>query len=66
MDRTEVEVSGLTPGNTYNFKLTTVDEEGNESEGMFAAITLPETGMGLGLLVAGALGLSAVRNRRRK
>lgn len=66
MDRTEVEVSGLTPGNTYNFKLTTMDADGNESEGMFAAITLPGTGMGLGLLFGASLGLAAFKNRKRK
>lgn len=65
-DREEVEVTGLTPGEEYYFKLTTMDTEGNESDGMVTSITLPETGMGLGLLVGASMGLAAFRNRRKK
>jgi hypothetical protein len=65
-DREEVEVTGLTPGQEYFFKLTTMDDMGNESDGMVTSITLPETGMGLGLLAGASIGLAALRKRRNK
>jgi hypothetical protein len=65
-DREEVEVTGLTPGEEYYFKLTTMDPEGNESEGMITSIKLPETGMGLGLLFGASMGLAALRKKKRK
>lgn len=66
VDREEVEVTGLTPGTNYYFKLTTKDIEGNESEGVITHITLPSTGMGLGLLVGASMGLAAFKNRKKK
>ncbi|MBA4336539.1 hypothetical protein C0416_02070 [bacterium] len=65
-DREEVEVTGLTPGMEYYFKLTTKDIEGNESDGMITHIRLPETGMGLGLLIGASMGLAALKNKKKK
>lgn len=65
-DREEVELTGLTPGEEYYFKLTTMDAEGNESDGMITSIKLPETGMGLGLLFGASMGLAALRKKKRK
>lgn len=66
MNKEEVEVSGLAPGTEYYFKLTTKDLEGNESDGVIAHIMLPETGMGVGLLVGASMGLAAFKNRKKK
>ncbi|MFA6023911.1 MAG: fibronectin type III domain-containing protein [Candidatus Gracilibacteria bacterium] len=63
----EYEVDDLTPGKTYTFKVTAVDENGNESEGMLTTVTLPESGPGL--LVLGALsllGAGALSRRKNK
>lgn len=59
-------VSDLTPGETYTFKVTAVDENGNESEGMLTTVTLPESGPGL--LVLGLLSVlgAGAANRRKK
>lgn len=65
-DREEVEVTGLTPGTNYYFKLTTKDVDGNESEGVITHIMLPSTGMGVGLLVGASMGLAAFKNRKKK
>lgn len=68
MELTEYEAAGLTPGETYTFKVTAVDENGNESEGVLTTVTLPETGPeifllgGLSLLGAGV----ATRRKKRK
>lgn len=63
---TSYEATGLTEGETYTFKLTSVDESGNESLGMISVITLPETGAGLGaVLIATALGTGIVGRRRK-
>jgi hypothetical protein len=64
-DKEEVEIKGLTPGAEYYFKLTTKDVEGNESDGVISHIRLPETGMGLGLLVGASMGLAALRRRKK-
>lgn len=61
----EHEVSGLIPGQTYTFKLTAKDDSGNESAGVFADITLPETGAGLSLLILASLGLGRLASKRR-
>ncbi|MBD3156789.1 hypothetical protein GF369_03090 [Candidatus Peregrinibacteria bacterium] len=66
VDREEVEVTGLTPGTEYYFKVTTKDVEGNESDGMITHIMLPETGMGVGLLIGASMGLAAFRNKKKK
>lgn len=57
---TSHEVSGLTPGEEYTFKVTTKDSAGNESVGAVKSIRLPQTGIGAGLLL---LGSAAVANR---
>jgi hypothetical protein len=64
-NREEVEVTGLTPGTEYYFKLTTKNADGEESDGMIAHIMLPQTGPGLGLLAGAALGLAALRRRKK-
>ncbi len=64
-EREEVEVTGLTAGTEYYFKLTTMNEDGVESEGMVTSIMLPETGAGVGLLAGAALGLAALRRKKK-
>ncbi|MFA6528156.1 MAG: fibronectin type III domain-containing protein [Candidatus Gracilibacteria bacterium] len=55
----------LTEGQTYTFKLTTVDETGNESEGVITTVTLPQTGAGLGIvLLASVLGTGFVMRKK--
>ncbi|MBU1018977.1 MAG: hypothetical protein ABII07_05805 [Patescibacteria group bacterium] len=59
-------VEDLEEGATYTFKLTTVDEVGNESEGVITTVTLPTTGAGLGVvLIATALGTGLLHRRKR-
>lgn len=65
-DREEVELTGLTPGQEYYFKLTTKNEEGVESEGMITHIMLPATGPGLLLLIGASMGFAAFKNRKKK
>jgi len=66
-DVTEQEMSGLTPGETYTFMVTAVDENGNESEGVMTSVTLPETGPAmLGLVGLSLLGAGVVTRRRRE
>lgn len=50
----------------YYFKLTTRDGAGNESEGLVTYLTLPKTGPGLLLLLAGSAGTGAWMTRRKK
>lgn len=58
-------VDGLTEGQTYTFKLTAVDEAGNESEGVITTITLPQTGAGIGIvLLATILGTGFVMKKK--
>lgn len=54
-DAPEVEIEGLTAGETYTFRVTAKDENGNESDGMMTTITLPESGPGM--MAMGALSL---------
>lgn len=63
---TKYDVSGLTAGETYTFKVTAVDENGNESEGMLATVTLPEAGPALWLLGGLSLAGAGVLRRRRQ
>ncbi len=61
------EVSGLTPGETYLFKVTAVDVNDNESEGVTATVTLPESGPGLlGLLGLSLVGAGVIRRRKQE
>lgn len=63
---TQYEASGLTPGETYTFKVTAMDESGNESEGELVTVTLPETGPAmLALFGLSALGAGVVTRRKR-
>ncbi|KKU78705.1 MAG: hypothetical protein UY05_C0050G0003 [Candidatus Peregrinibacteria bacterium GW2011_GWA2_47_7] len=55
---TATDVSNLTPGKRYSFKITTKDKTGNESEGTLVVFRLPETGpevfaLGITALFAG-------------
>ncbi len=65
-ERDEVDVTGLTPGTEYYFKLTTMNADGIESSGMITSIMLPETGAGVGLMIGASLGLAALRRRKNK
>ncbi len=63
----EYEVEDLTAGETYTFKVTAVDENGNESEGVLTTVALPETGPGLLLMGAlSLLGAGAASRRKKK
>ncbi|MFA5793334.1 MAG: fibronectin type III domain-containing protein [Candidatus Gracilibacteria bacterium] len=66
MDVLSYEASDLTPGSTYTFKVTAVDENGNESDGVMTTITLPESGPELLLLGLMALAGAGVVGKRRK
>ena len=59
------EVPGLEGGKEYTFKITTKDAVGNESVGVVKSIRLPQTGLGLGLLLLGSA-TAAGRLLRRK
>lgn len=65
-DASSYTFEGGVEGKTYLFKVTTVDEHGNESEGVVTTVTLPMTGVGLGLLGGASLlgGRWAARRRR--
>lgn len=65
-DASSYTFEGGVEGQTYLFKVTTVDEHGNESEGVVTTVTLPMTGVGLGLLGGASLlgGRWAARRRR--
>lgn len=66
-DATTYSFSSGVEGETYSFRVTTVDESGNESEGVVVTATLPVTGVGLALLgAASLLGGGALARRRRK
>ncbi|MBT5016269.1 hypothetical protein HN748_00600 [Candidatus Peregrinibacteria bacterium] len=67
-DATEYTYEGGVEGQTYLFKVVTVDEYGNMSEGTVASATLPTTGAGIALLGAASLfgGSALARRRRRK
>lgn len=65
-DAVEYEATGLTAGETYTFKVTAVDENGNESEGVMTTIALPESGPELFVLVPLALAGAGAWNRRKR
>lgn len=50
----------------YWFKLTQVDAEGNESEGLVSKVNLTDTGPGVAGMVLFSLGLGRYINRRKK
>ena len=45
------ELPGMEGGKEYTFKITTKDASGNESVGVVKSIRLPQTGVGVGLLI---------------
>ncbi|MBN2096087.1 fibronectin type III domain-containing protein [Candidatus Peregrinibacteria bacterium] len=62
---TNTEVANLDGGKEYTFKVTTKDASGNESTGAVKSIRLPQTGLGVGLLLLGSVA-AAGRLLRRK
>jgi hypothetical protein len=61
------DTESLSPADLYRFRVTTVDAEGNESEGAIAELELPGVGpAGLIMLALGSLGLGSVVTRRRR
>ena len=65
-DADEYEADELTAGETYTFKVTAVDENGNESEGLMTTVTLPEAGPELLVLGLMALAGAGLATRRKK
>jgi hypothetical protein len=66
-DSTSFTFEGGVEGQAYLFKVVSVDENGNQSEGVVTTAALPITGPGLGLLAAASLlGGSGITGRRRK
>ncbi|MEK7145771.1 MAG: fibronectin type III domain-containing protein, partial [Patescibacteria group bacterium] len=64
---TSFNYDGLTPGATYTFKVTAMDENGNESEGVLTTVTLPETGPGMVALAGlSLLGAGVARRKFKK
>jgi len=62
---TSYSVDGLTPGETYTFKMTAVDQNGNESKGVTSTVTLPEAGPELwGMLAVSMMGGLALARRK--
>lgn len=59
------EVTDLEAGKEYTFKVTTKDAAGNESTGAVKSIRLPQTGMGIGLILLGSA-FAARRIMRKK
>ena len=64
-DVTKYELPNMEGGKEYTFKITTKDAVGNESVGVVKSIRLPQTGVGVGLLLLGSA-LTAGRFLRRK
>lgn len=59
-------LSELAANTTSTLKLTSVDTNGNESDGAIVAISLPETGPGLAFLAFGSLFGGRYLSRRKK
>ncbi len=59
-------VADLKAGESYTFKVTAVDENGNESEGVLTTIELPEAGPEIFLLGLMSLAGAGVAQRRRR
>jgi hypothetical protein len=56
--------TGLTPGATYTFRVSAVDSNGNESQGIMTTVTLPEAGPEM--LILGLIALGGAAFRRKK
>ncbi|MCA9374133.1 MAG: fibronectin type III domain-containing protein [Candidatus Gracilibacteria bacterium] len=65
-DASTYDLSGLSSGVKYYYKLAARDEAGNESEGITASFMLPETGPELAFLFGGSLGLGRFFTRKKK
>jgi cysteine-rich repeat protein len=65
-DITHYELPDMEGGQEYTFKITTKDAAGNESVGVVKSIRLPQTGVGVGLLLLGSAGLAGRLLRRKK
>ncbi len=63
---TSYDFTELTAGSTYTFKVSAIDSNGNESEGVMTNVTLPESGPELLLLVPMSMAGAAVLRRRKK
>lgn len=63
---TTFDVTDLSPGVKYFFKLTAKDTTGNESAGVMTNFTLPATGPELAFLFLGSLGLGKLSQRKKK
>jgi len=60
------DVKGLTAGQTYLLKLTTLDGSGNESKGAMTTVTIPATGSGLGILLLSSFALTSYIRRKKE
>ena len=65
-DVTHYELPDMEGGKEYTFKIATKDEAGNESIGVIKSIRLPQTGVGLGLLLLGSAGVAGRLLRRKR
>lgn len=66
-DENQYEWGSLEAGETYTFKITAVDENGNESTGEVSTVTLPDAGPGMVAMGAiSLLGAGVVARRRRE
>ncbi len=65
-EATSTEAKNLEGGKEYTFKITTKDDAGNESTGAVKSIRLPQTGLGVGLLLLGSAAAAGRLLRRKK
>lgn len=65
-DNTKYTFEGGVEGGAYTFKVTTVDDNGNESAGTVVTATLPTTGAGIGALALASLLGGNFLSRRKK
>ncbi|MBU1017886.1 fibronectin type III domain-containing protein [Patescibacteria group bacterium] len=63
---TSTEVANLGGGKEYTFKVTTKDASGNESTGAVKSIRLPQTGLGVGLLLLSSVAVAGRLLRRKE
>jgi len=63
---TNTDVEGLVEGREYTFKLTTKDSSGNESIGVVKSLRLPQTGLGVGLILMGSSVMAGYALRRKR
>lgn len=63
---TDHSLSGMEGGKEYTFKIATKDAAGNESVGVVKSIRLPQTGLGIGLLLLGSAAAAGSMLRRKR